>query len=346
MLADMRPRTQYISRLDYCQYLLASQVNYTLTNFAEHSERFSHDALNRYLAGERLTPNLVWEHVKDLTEQTTKGFLVFDDTAADKRYSRKIELARPQYSGNAHGVIQCIGIVTCVYVNPDTDQFWIIDYRIYDPDNDGKTKLDHVKDMLFNCVHQKQLRFRAVLMDSWYAAKEIMLTIEQCGKMYFCPLKSNRQTDDSGGLRKYCRVDSLEWTEAERQHGKLIKIKGFPKNHKVKLFRVAHSTKRTDYVVTNDIEQDTTQAVREVCSFRWKVEQFHRETKQLAGLEGCQCRKARTVRNHIACAMLVWIRLKQVANETRQTVYRLKHGLLSDYLRQQLKSPAIQMRFA
>jgi len=34
--------------LDYCQYLLVSQINYTLTNFAEHSEKFSHDALNRY----------------------------------------------------------------------------------------------------------------------------------------------------------------------------------------------------------------------------------------------------------------------------------------------------------
>ena len=44
MLSDMRPRTQHISRLDYCQYLLVSQVDYTLTSFAEHSEKFSHDA--------------------------------------------------------------------------------------------------------------------------------------------------------------------------------------------------------------------------------------------------------------------------------------------------------------
>jgi hypothetical protein len=98
--------------------------------------------------------------------------------------------------------------------------------------------------------------------------------------------------------------------------------------------------------VTNDIAQDNTQAVQEVCGFRWKVEQFHRETKQLTGLEGCQCRKARIVRNHIACSILVWVRLKQVANQTKQTVYRLKHELLSEYLRQQLKSPSIQMSFA
>jgi hypothetical protein len=342
----MRPRTHTISRLDYGQYLLVSQINYRLTNFAEHSEKFSHDALNRYLNGEKLSPKLAWENVQNQVVQTPKGFVVFDDTVAAKNFSQEIELVRRQYSGNAHRVIKGIGIVTCVYVNPDLDQFWIIDYRIYDPDGDGKTKLEHVQDMLLNCVYQKQLQFWAVLMDSWYATKEIMLTIEKYEKIYYCPLKDNRQGDDSGGSQPYQRVDGLTWTEAEKQYGKVIKIKGFPGQHKVKLFRVVLSTKRTDYVVTHDMAQDDTQVVQEVCSFRWKVEPFHRETKQVTGLEGCQCRKARIVRNHIACAILVWVRLKQVANETKKTVYHLKHGLLSDYLRQQLKSPAILMTFA
>ncbi len=342
----MKPKPQTVTRLDYCQYLLVSQINYTLTNFAEHSEQFSHDALNRYLDGEKLSPKLTWENVKSEVVQTPQGYLIFDDTVADKNFSHKIELVRRQYSGNAHGVINGIGIVTCVYVNPPLDQFWIIDYRIYDPDGDGKTKLDHVQEMLLNCVHQKQLQFWAVLMDSWYATKEIMLAIEKYKKIYYCPLKDNRQVDDSGGSQPYQRVDSLTWSEVEKQQGKLIKIKGFPGQHKVKLFRVVLTTKRTDYVVTNNMAQDDTQAVQEVCSFRWKVEQFHRETKQLTGLEGCQCRKARIVRNHIACSILVWIRLKQVANQTKQTVYRLKHELLSEYLRQQLKSPSIQMTSA
>jgi hypothetical protein len=105
------------------------------------------------------------------------------------------------------------------------------------------------------------------------------------------------------------------------------------------------STKCTDYVVTNDMVQDNAQAVQVECGFRWKIEQFHRETKQLTGLEGCQCRKTRIVRNHIACVFLVWVRLKQVAIETKQTDYHFKHQLLSDYLCQQLKSPAIQMAF-
>jgi hypothetical protein len=342
----MRPKKERVTRLDYCQYLLASQINYTLTNFAEHAEEFSHDAANRYLAGDEIRPRLVWENVKGQVIQTPYGFLVFDDTVIDKNFSKNIELVRSQYSGNAHKVIKGIGVVTCVYVNPQIDQFWIIDYRIYDPDGDGKSKLDHMKDMLLNCVYQKELLFWAVLMDSWYATKDMMLQIERLDKIYYCPLKDNRQVDDSGGARPYQRVDNLSWTKTEEQHGKRIKIKGFPGAHKVKIFRVVLSTQRTDYIVTNEMKQDNVEVVQEVCGLRWKVEQFHRETKQLTGIEGNQCRKARIVRNHIGCAILVWIRLKQVAVDTQRTVYQVKHGLLSDYLRQQLKSPSVQMCLA
>ncbi len=335
-----------ISRLDYCQYLLSSPSNYTLTYFAEHSEQFSHDALNRYLAEEHLTPRLVWENVQTEIEATPDGYVLFDDTVLDKRYARKMELVRPQYSGNAGGVIKGIGVVTCVYVNPHTDQFWRLDFRLYDPQGDGKSKLDHVREMLTNVVYQKQLAFYAVLMDTWYATKPLMLYIEALQKVYYCPLKSNRQADDSGGERPYQRVDTLVWTPQELAQGKQIKLKGFPNDHKVKLFRVARSTTRTDLVVTNDLTQATTSAAQEACGWRWKIEQFHREAKQLTGLEGCQCRKARILRNHITCAMLVWVRLKQVAQASQRSLYQVKHGLLSDYLRQQLRSPSVQMVLA
>jgi hypothetical protein len=48
------------TRLDYCQYLLVSQINYTITHYADHTRNeMSHDAINRYLRHERLTPRLV-----------------------------------------------------------------------------------------------------------------------------------------------------------------------------------------------------------------------------------------------------------------------------------------------
>jgi len=342
----MTPRPDSITRLDYCQYWLSSQINYTLTNFADHSAQFSHDAINRYLAGDQITPRLVRENVQAHVTLVDEGYLVFDDTVVDKNFSQRIELVRRQYSGNAHGLIKGIGVVTCVYVNPTTGQFWIIDYRIYDPAGDGKSKLAHVREMLAHAVYHKQLRFRAVLMDTWYATKDLMLYIDQLHKVFYCPLKDNRQVDDSAGQQPYQRVDSLHWTTDELAHGKVIKIKDFPKAYKVKLFRVVLSTQRTDYVVTNDWAQDDTAATQQVCGWRWKIEQFHRETKQLTGLESCQCRKARIVRNHVGCAILVWVRLKQVAAETQRTIYQVKHDLLSDYLRQQLKTPTVKMLLA
>src|SRR5574342_1338050 len=174
-----------VTRLDYCQYLLVTQINYTLTNFAEHTERFSHDAMNRYLRGEQITPRLVWDNVHGHVMPTPQGYIVFDDTVLDKNYSAAIELVRRQYSGNAKAVIKGIGVVTCVYVNPALDQFWVIDYRIYAPAGDGHSKLDQVREMLSNVVYQKGLHFQAVLMDTWYATTDLMLYIESLQKHYY-----------------------------------------------------------------------------------------------------------------------------------------------------------------
>jgi len=335
-----------VTRLDYCQFLLVSQTNYTLTYFAEHSPGFSHDAVKRYLEEDKLTARMVWENVQTQVVRSEQGYLAFDDTVLDHDSSFKIDLVRRQYSGNAHAIIKGIGVVTCVYINPELEQFWIIDYRIYDPDRDGKSKLNHVREMLDNALNDKGLPFRGVLMDSWYAERKLMLHIERSKKVYYCPLKDNRQVDESKGERGYQRVDSLAWTDNEAQHGKLLHIKDFPKGHQVKVFRLVLSTKRTDYVATNDMAQDSTQDTQEVCGLRWKIEQFHRETKQTTGIEGCQCRLARIQRNHIACAILVWIRLKHIAQATASTIYRIKRGLLDDYMRSQLRSPTIQMQFA
>jgi hypothetical protein len=88
-----------VTRLDYCPYLLSSQINYTLTNFANHSEQFSHDMINRYLAGERIAPHLVWENVEGQIVTSVNGILVFDDMVLDKEESRKIEFTWHQWSG-------------------------------------------------------------------------------------------------------------------------------------------------------------------------------------------------------------------------------------------------------
>ena len=51
----------------------------------------------------------------------------------------------------------------------------------------AKSKLDHLKDMLQHSIEHKQIKFKYVLMDTWYATKDIMLYIDNLQKIYYCP---------------------------------------------------------------------------------------------------------------------------------------------------------------
>ena len=328
------------TRQIYCQYLLSSQINYTCTNLANHVDALDHNSVYRYLKNEKLTSRLLWEKVRETLIQSPEGYVLFDDTVADKSHSHSIEGESLQYSGNAGGVIKGIGIVTCVYYNAALDRFWVLDYRIFDPDRDGKTKLEHVGERLDSLLRRDVL-YRTVLMDSWYATTSLMTRLITAEKIFYCPVKKNRQVDESGGSEPYRAVETLQWTDAAEETGKTVKLKGFAGATRLKLFRVVVSTNRTEYLVTNDLSQSDTDAAQKESARRWKIEQFHREIKQTTGLERCQCRLIRSQRNHIAAAMLVWLSVKELAEKTKKTSYQLKQGLLSDYLIEQMRNPTI-----
>ncbi|HRK72755.1 MAG TPA: transposase [Rhodothermales bacterium] len=186
-----------------------------------------------------------------------------------------------------------MGVVTCVYVNPETEQFWIIDYRIFSPETDGRTKLDHAEEMLQNAHLAKELTFKTVLMDTWYATVSLLKQIEGYGKTYYCPVKENRLVSyldaETGKPTPYQQVSTLTWSEEELTMGRKVHLRGMTKGHTVTVFRLVVSTNRTDYVITNDGSTPNIEETKQVCGLRWKIEQFHRELKQLSGLASCQC---------------------------------------------------------
>ncbi len=97
----------------------------------------------------------------------------------------------------------------------------------------------------------------------------------------------------------------------------------------------------TEYIVTNDLTQCSAEDALKQSAIRWKIEQFHREEKQLTGIEKCQCRLNRSQRNHILCCTLVWLFLSNVAHQNNVTTYQIKHSLWKEYLTQQLKCPKL-----
>ncbi len=201
--------------------------------------------------------------------------------------------------------------------------------------------MDHVSDMFDEAVQTKGLASKTVLIDIWYAARELMLHIAELGKIYYTVAKPNRLIAEHHGQHAYQRIDTLDWTEDELAQGKRIRLNDFPNKHKEQLFRVTVLPARTDFVVSNDLTQNDVMAVRDECKICWKIEEFHREIKQLTGIESCQCRKPIIQKNHIGCSMLVWTRLKNLAYQSGRNVYDLWKSQFEPMIASHFQDPTL-----
>jgi hypothetical protein len=260
-----------------------------------------------------------------------------DDSVQNKQYSRKIELVKKQYSGAVHGLVRGIGVVNLVH--SDGEDFYPIDYRIYAPDADGKTKNDHFREMVLNARSDKQIKARTLLFDSWYASVDNLKLLQRLDMFFITTLKDNRMVSLSkeGG---YIHLQDIDWTAHRLTYGVPIKLKEVP--FKVQLFKVVAPNGDIEWVITNHPEGSfTTSDIQNENAERWQIEQLHRELKQLTGSEKCECRKARSQRNHLACCYLAWLALKVKARQLGKTLYAVQHDLFSDYLRAELRDPHI-----
>lgn len=75
-------------------------------------------------------------------------------------------------------------------------------------------------------------------------------------------------------------------------------------------------------VITNDLTHSVNLFAAELKNeSRWQIKDFHRSFIQITGSEKCQCRKARSQRNHLACCYYAWVSLKVQAKKVKQTMY-------------------------
>ena len=346
---------------DYAQMLLNGVDNFTATYFSEVIGNVSHDTIGRSIATIKLSPKVVREKALELIVPSTNGYLAIDDTVMDKSSSEEIEVASPQYSGQKHSVTTGIGVITLVYINPELEKYWILDYRIYDRGSDGKKKTDHALEMIdywqtIHELHPKRAPFTTVLIDAGYTSKKIMQYIVRKEKLFYGVMPKSRKVsypDPNGEIDQrinrvkiiYKHVGELGWEDKTdegenlRTHGITVCIEDLPNDKPLRLFRLT-AKHRTEYIVTNDVSIETAKAAKKVGGFRWKIEQFHREVKQLTGASKCQARKGRKQRNHICIAFVVWHQLNELANQMKTTMYEVKHMPLKEYQKQLWRNPA------
>lgn len=318
---------------------MSTPANYTSTHLAAHLDHVSHDQITDFLAQEQLTAHHLWKLAQSLIVDTPDACLIVDDSVQDKRHSRKIENVYTQYSGNEHGVVRGIGVVNLVHCSSD-NEVYPIDYRIYDPNLDGKTKNDHFLDMLKQAFDKKRIKARIILFDSWYASVANLKFVHRANRIFFTRLKSNRlvSIDKDAG---YIHLDAIEWTDAQLNQGIWVKLKEVP--FLIRLFKLVAPNGDIDWVITNCPDDTLTmQEARSQHDRRWPIEPFHRELKQLTGSERCQCRKAQSQRNHLACCYHAWLSLKVQAKRLGITLYQVRENLFREYLRSELRNPHIR----
>lgn len=328
-----------ITKVQYVEFLISTVGNFTGTHLAEHLDGVSHDSVTDYLQRARLPARHLWELVRGLINDSEQAFLIADDSVQDKRYSHFIELVKKQYSGVEHGLVRGIGVVNLVHSSGAPGDFYPIDYRIYAPETDGKTKNDHFREMLVRAVADKGIKAKTVLMDSWYAGADNLKLIQRLGLVFFTTLKENRLVSLSRE-DGYIHLDQIDWTPERLQGGVVVKLKEVP--FKVQLFKLVATNGDIDWVITNCPDETlTAQVAQDANDVRWQVEELHRGLKQLTGSAKCQCRKARSQRNHLACCYQAWVSFKVKAQELGKTLYQVKTDLLRDYLRAELRNPHV-----
>src|SRR5438552_4162202 len=218
-----------ITKRQYIEYLICTPANYTCTNLAKHLQGVSHDAVSDYLAQSKITARQLWELVQPLVQETDSetAYLIIDDSVQDKRYSNQIELVKQQYSGAEGGLVRGIGVVNLLHTDGVAGNYYPIDYRIYAPQQDGKTKNEHFRDMLIGAVSDKGIRARCVLFDSWYGSVDNLKLVVRLDMAFVTTLKSNRLVSLSkeGG---YIHLDQLEWGETQLRYGMMVKLKELP----------------------------------------------------------------------------------------------------------------------
>lgn len=177
------------------------------------------------------------------------------------------------------------------------------------------------------------------MFDNWYSSWENLKLVNSLKLFFYTTLKNNRLVSLSKETG-YVHLNTIEWTPQQLEHGILVKLKKVP--FKVRLFKLVATNGSIDWLITNELDENlTTQVAKANNDVRWQIEEFHRDIKQLTGSQKCQCRKARSQRNHLACCYQAWLSLKIAAKKLKSSLYQLRNSLFSDYLKAQLLAPSI-----
>jgi len=223
-----------------------------------------------------------------------------------------------------------INIITLVW--SDGNCVIPVDFRIYDINNDGKTKNDHFRDML-KLAKKRGFDPEFVLFDSWYSSLDNLKKIRELGWSWLTRLKKNRLVNPDN--TQNIQIENVDIPP----NGKVVHLKGYGF---VKVFRIVSKDGDKKYWATNETEMEESKR-KELAHKSWKIEEYHRGIKQFCGVERCQARKNKSQCVHILFSIRAFLRLEVGRIKTGRSWFESKQRIIREAIRIYIKYPCYNL---
>lgn len=332
----------------YTDYLISTFGAATATGLSSMVEGdVSHDRVTRFLSERDYTSRDLWCQVKSTVRQIEReeGVLIFDDTIQEKAWTDENEVMCWHFDHCSGRSVRGINLLNALYYSGEVSipvafelvrkplQFCEVKTRQVKRASEV-TKNELMRDMIATCVNNT-LKFRYVLMDSWFASVENFEFVVKKKKHFIAALKDNRRVALSAADKKqgrFVRIDTLELSDKQVVRGWL---KGYA--DEVLLVRQVFTNKDGSTGLLNLVCSDLTcngDRVATIYQKRWKVEVFHKSLKSNAALAKSPTRRVTTQNNHVFMAIYAVFKLECLKLKHKTNHFALRAKLFIKATRQ------------
>jgi len=341
-------KTDYLEL--YTDYLISNNGQATATGLSAMVDNaVSHDQITRFLTKNEFTSKELWKRVKKTVREVESedGCLIFDDTVQEKRWTDESDIMCWHFDHTIGKSVRGINMLNALYYSNEVSipvAFEIIKKPIQFTDSVTRkvkrkskiTKNELMREMILTAV-KNQLKFKYVLMDSWFGAKENFEFIKKYKKEFISAIKSNRLIalsleDKKQG--KFIKVDELELSDKQSIRGFL---RGYDKE--ILLVRRVFTNKNGSIGMLNLVCSEITldgDSVATIYKKRWKVEEFFKSLKHNVDFAKSPTKTIRTQSNHIFLSIFAFFKLE---------LLKIKHKINHFALRSKLLLKANQMAY-
>ena len=322
-------QSQKVDPIQYVSFIIASYLSCTCTKVSKCLSAIdptvAHDAVKRMLERQ----SQYTETLKSFAEPYLSkkgGCLILDDSTLDKFYSKTNDIVYSVWSGKHHRVVQGINLITTVW----TDGKAIIPFifRIYNPDNDDKTRNDHFRDMLREAKNWG-CNPEFIMFDSWYSGLDNLKLVRSFGWYFLTRLKSNRHVNPDNSYNR--QISEIIIPEC----GGVVHLKGFGF---IKIIRYLNKDGECEYWATNKLEMSY-EEWENIKGNSWKIEEYHRGLKQCCAVEKCPARKKEVQLGHIFLSIQAFITFERCRIVSGISWYESKENLVINAISQFIIHP-------